>query len=312
MLARMSWTDPRTGVTTAEPNGPNWQYPAPFRPDPPPDGAAPAPTVSRRILVVAILVSVIGLLFGFLVTAAIVSDNNQTASPPPSAAAPTPTLPILPGLSPTTVPSGGKPAASDPHATALDNLVVRQSDVPVIDTVDPVPNGNEVQGQATLDLCNGTFPSEGARTARRQVEVFDSLGNAPFSTEAVLYEHTPDGAQAFAELQHVAKDCPSTPVVSPVGEPTVLTLFGAKPDDGWDHTTGVDRLAYDVTTTRDTGDTSHAVVVYLRRGRALMGLYFNEPGATQVAVNGETTIQDIVHVFEQRMAALPSNVANAP
>jgi hypothetical protein len=190
---------------------------------------------------------------------------------------------------------------------------VHQSDVPAIDIVDTVPNGNAVQGEPTLDLCNGTFASEAARTARNQVEVFDSLGNAPFSTEAVLYGHAANGEQAFSELRNVAHDCPSTPVVSPVGEPTTLTLFGANPDGGWDHTAGVDRLAYDVTTTRnDTGDTSHAVVVYLRRGRVLMGLYFNEPDGTQVAVNGETTIQDIEQVFEKRMAAVPSNVANSP
>jgi hypothetical protein len=192
-------------------------------------------------------------------------------------------------------------------------LVVQQSDVPEIDIVDTVPNGNDVQGQATLDLCNGTFASEAARTARRQDEVFDSLGNAPLSTEAVLYGHTANGAQAMAELKRVATDCPATPVVSPVGEPTTLTILGPSPDNGWDHTAGVERLAYDVTTTRgDTGDTSHAVVVYLRRGRVLMGLYFNEPDSTQVAVDGETTIQDIVHVFEQRMAAVANNVADTP
>src|SRR5262249_11550454 len=148
------------------------------------------------------------------------------------------------------------------------------------------------------------------RTGRRQVEVFDSLGNAPFSTEAVLYGHPAEGAQAFAELQRIANNCPTTPVVSPVGEPTTLTIFGPKPDDAWDHTPNVDRLAYDVTSTRDTGTTTHSVVVYLRRGRVLMGLYFNAPDATQIAVNGETTIQDIVRVFEKRMAALPSNVVS--
>jgi hypothetical protein len=311
MLARMTWTDPRTGVTTAHPDGPNWQYPAPFRPDPAPEIAAAAPGISRRVTVLAVILAIVGVLVGFVVTAAIVSDDNKTASPPPPAAAPTPTLPVLPGAAPTTVPSRGNTAANDPHANVLDQLVVQQSDVPEIDTVDTVPNGNTLD-DATLDLCNGTFPSEAGRTARRQVEVFDSLGNAPFSTEAVLYGHAATGAQAFSELQRVVKDCPSTPVVSPIGEPTAVTLFGPNPDNGWDHTTGVERLAYDVTTTRDSGDSTHAVVVYLRRGRALMGLYFNQPDGTQVAVNGETTIQDIVRVFEQRMAAVPSTVVNAP
>jgi hypothetical protein len=206
------------------------------------------------------------------------------------------------------VPPNSNAAPRDPRASALDGLVVHQSDVPEIDIVDTIPNGNQVQGETTLDLCNGTFPSEGRRTARRQVQVFDSIGDTPLSTEAVLYGHASDASQAFAELKRVARDCPATPVVSPVGEPTALTVFGANPDNSWEHTADVDRLAYDVTETRDPALTTHAVLVYLRRGRVLMGLYFSEPDGTQVAVDGETTIQDIVRVFERRMAALPNSI----
>jgi hypothetical protein len=249
-----------------------------------------------------VILAIVGLVCGFLITAAVVSDNPSSDNP--NAAAPPPPV-ITPGF--------GNAAGNDPHADALDQLVLQQSDVPADDVVSTVPNGNLVEGTTTLDLCNGNFPSEAARTARRQVAVFDPLGDAPISTEAVLYHHPSDSVQAFNELKSVAANCPSTPVVSPVGEPTATTKFETKPDDAWDHTPGVDRLAYAFTTTRDdTGLTTRSIVVYLRRGRALMGLYFSDPDSAQIAVGGKTTVQGVVNIFERRMAALPANVINSP
>ena len=60
----------------------------------------------------------------------------------------------------------------------------------------------------------------------------------------------------------------------------------------------------------DAAPSSCSVAVYLRRGRALMGLYFSHPDA-QPAIDGKTSIPDIVSVFAGRMAALPAGVVNA-
>jgi hypothetical protein len=70
--------------------------------------------------------------------------------------------------------------------------------------------------------------------------------------------------------------------------------------------TGVDRLAYDFTTTDTTGSTTRSVAVYLRRGRALIGLYFANPTGAQEAVAGNTAIPSIVNLFERRLAAVPA------
>ena len=172
----------------------------------------------------------------------------------------------------------------------LDGLVVRTSDVSSVGVVVTIPGGRDVSGETTLDLCNGTFPSEAKRTARRQVEVVDVTLAAPFSTEAVLYGHPADASQAFSELRRVASQCPASPVVSPVGEPTVTTRFSAPPDRAWGTTTSVERQAYAFTTTDDSGDTNPGVSVYLRRGRVLMGLYFSQPDGEQIAIDGNTTI----------------------
>jgi hypothetical protein len=47
------------------------------------------------------------------------------------------------------------------------------------------------------------------------------------------------------------------------------------------------------------------VAVYLRRGRALVGVYFSNPDSTTAVVEGHTTLPDIVNVFAARLAKLP-------
>ena len=174
-----------------------------------------------------------------------------------------------------------------------------------------IPRGNRVTGAATLDLCNATYPSESERKSRLQVAGVDSQGNVALSTESVLYSNAAATEQAFTELEAAAANCPSSPVPSPVGEPTTTTKFNSAPDGSWAQVEGVDRLAFDFVTTDDQGgDPVQSVAVYLRRGRALMGLYFPRPDSAQSAVAGQTTIAGIVNVFAERMAHLPDSVVN--
>ncbi len=168
-------------------------------------------------------------------------------------------------------------------------------------------NGGNTLTQATLDLCNGSYPSEASRTARLQVVLNDASGNAPLSTEAVLYRNAAATAQAFNELKSVVAHCPSTPVVSPVGEPTITTKFNAAPDAQWPHVAGVARQAYDLVASDGLGDSAHSIAVYLRRGRALIGLYVQKPTGLQESVGGKTTVAAIVNLFERRLAAIPAS-----
>jgi hypothetical protein len=177
-------------------------------------------------------------------------------------------------------------------------------------TVAAIPGGTRVSGGPTLDLCNGTFPSESQRRARLQVAAADAQGNATLSTEAVLYS-TPAGAtQAFSELKSVAANCPGSPVASPVGETTVTTRFNPAPDGAWPQVAGVERLAYDFVSTDQSGQAQHSVAVYLRHGRALMGVYFPTPAGAQSAAAGQTTLAGIVNVFASRLAQLPASMVN--
>jgi len=213
---------------------------------------------------------------------------------------------------PSTVSSGRNPltpspsapsASSDPSAALLAELVVADSDVAPALAVAGLQGGNGLT-QPTLDLCNGTFPSEAMRTARLQVAAVDGQGTTVLSTEAVLYSSGAGTTAAFNELRKVAAACPSGPVDSPVGEPTVTTRFGPAPDAGWPQVSSVERLAFSFDVTDASGETSHSVAVFLRRGRALLGVYFSRP-ETPPTVQGRATLPDIVNLFAARLAKLP-------
>jgi hypothetical protein len=252
---------------------------------------------SRRIVALTLVLALLGLATGYVATVAVLdarrTNTKSTASPP----APT---------SPTSPASPATP--SDPDAAVLGGLIMQQTDVPHDDVVMLVENGTDAVHTATLDLCNGKYPSETQRTARRQVVVDGPNLTTGISTEAVLYHEPAGSEQAFRELRAVTAACPPRPVTSPVGEPTITTKFNAPPDKDWPSTPTVERLAYDLTTI-EQGQPSRTIAVYLRRGRVLMGIYFPSTGV-QTAVGGKTTVPAIVQVFAQRMAALPASVVN--
>lgn len=268
---------------------------------PPPGGRGPVTAFLAAVVVVALIV---GFATATLVLDARDSDSSRTSAAPGSTSPTTsPSFPRTPGP---TAPSG----PVDPDEGVLAGLIVKQTDVPPSATVHHLPHGADLT-VGTLDLCNGTFPSEAKRTARRQVSLTDAQGVTHFGTEAILYRGASVGTEAFKELRAVVAHCPSTPVESPIGEATATTTFRPAPDGAWPRTPTVERLAYDfVSVSTDSPVPSHAIAVYLRRGRALMGLYFPEPGTPQIAVAGRTTIPGIVSVFQDRMAKLPARVVN--
>jgi hypothetical protein len=253
---------------------------------------------------------VVGLLVGFAGIALSTRSSDDPDSSP-SAAGPAPTgqpSPSLPVSPPSSSPSS--PAGNDPSAPALESLVVQPEDVPSAARVVVFPGGIGLN-QPTLDLCHARYASESRRTARIQDAVLDGQGVLALSTEAVLYGDSGATTQAFSELRSVATECPPTPVQGPAGQPTTTT-FNAAPDSSWPQTPTVNRLAYDVTITEPATPPRRLIAVYLQRGRALLGVYFSQPEATQqLAVEGKTSIEAIVGVFAARMAALPTSVVGA-
>lgn len=197
------------------------------------------------------------------------------------------------GQSPDLTPSPTAPSQSrDPSAALLADLVVNDADVPPSLTVTGLPGGNGLS-QPTLDLCNGKFPSESQRTARLQVAAVDQQGDTVLSTEAVLYSSGAGTATAFSELKATPAACPAD------------TRFGPAPDADWPQVPSVERLALAFDSIESNGDTTHRVVVYLRRGRALLGVYFFHADAPTAVVEGKTALADVVNIFANRLAKLP-------
>ncbi len=265
-----------------------WDAPSAASPDAGPSRSHRSPAVFALVIVM-----IVAGLTGYFVTSSLRTSTSMNASTAPGSLTP---------RNPNTSPS-------DPKQSALSSIVVQQQDVTGDHTVGLLNDGDRLT-EPTLDLCNGTFPSEKLRTARLQVAEVTSDDTAVLSTEAVLYKNDAAAAQAFAELQQVARACPHRPVASPTGGDTLQTTFNAPPDKNWPATPTVSRLAYDFNSVGPGGDTSHFVTAYLRRGRALLGVYFEHPDGAQPAVRGRTTVPSIVQLFEKRLAALPNSVVN--
>jgi len=296
--------DPPPEEAMALPEGHGLPAPVVRRPDAGAVAAGPPEKRKKPILwafavVFGLLVGLVGIYF---------SNRPSTESPPSASGLPTTSVPstLRPGPS-TTVPLS---AGNDPSASALESLIVTPDDVPADADVVVFPGGIGLN-QPTLDLCNGRYPSESRRTARIQDAVIDAQGMVVFSTEAVLYGDSGGTTQAFAEVQSVVANCPSTPVSGPAGEPPVTTRFSATaPDTNWVQTPTVNRRAYDLTSDDGTGP-RRIVAVYLQRGRVLLGVYFSKPDGAQMPVQGQTTIEGIVGVFAERLAALPTSVVGS-
>jgi len=270
---------------------------------------AESPPRDSRLL--AIIALIVGLAVGFVLAFAVGSSRHHSTSRsnaiaiPPLGTFPSP----APAPPPTSPPSTAAPGPADPGSSALSGLVLRQSDVGTALIVTTIPGGNQVAGEATLDLCGATFASESLRTARLQVAGTNLQGDTPLSTEAVLYSNPNGTAQAFSELRNAAAHCSPAPVRTPNGD-TETTHINAAPDGAWPATATVERLAYDFTTTDQLSQSQHWIAAFLRRGRVLEGIYFATPDGPQPGVDGQTTVSGIVGVFASRIAQLPASIIN--
>jgi hypothetical protein len=135
--------------------------------------------------------------------------------------------------------------------------------------------GDEVDGQVTLDLCGGDFPSEALRVARHQVAfpIGDDFDRA-VSNEVVAYER--DGAdQAMRELRRAVDRCPDRFVGSAVATKPVARyhIKQLPPHGSWQ--TG--SLALHIRVEARAGDSPsyEYIAVYQVRGQLLSALYLS-------------------------------------
>jgi hypothetical protein len=215
------------------------------------------------------------------------------------------------------VPRGATPLArllaAGASGTATEQALLRSISLRGADLgggygVQMISGGNEVTGQPTLDLCNQRFASERLRVARLQMSAVTPSGQPSFlSTEAVIYTSAGATAEAFREFQHVATHCPSGYLVGPEGPPASRTTMLPDRGTSWPLVAGVHRLAYKQMIATRGEPTVDVITIFLRRGRVLLGLYFEYSGKAVLpaAVHGFWSVDAVTRLFEDRLADVP-------
>jgi hypothetical protein len=194
------------------------------------------------------------------------------------------------------------------NPAALPALSVKQEDVPADFIVGLWPKGDRVEGEVTLNMCSAEYPSEALRIARRQTAVTDRQDNLVLSTEAVAYQTPAATAQAFAELKAAQTNCPKGFTPTSTGD-SIRIIFGPAPDANWPAVPNVERLVFDYIEMNQAGDVGRAALVFLRRGRILLGIYvYLQPDQAPPSVNGAQTVDAITDVFAKRLAELPQSI----
>ena len=113
------------------------------------------------------------------------------------------------------------PIVPSPNSSVLALLIRADCRRAVALAFSSSPDGNIVAGQPTLELCNGSFPSESLRTERPQVAAVDTKGDAVLSTEAVLTSAPRRRMQAFSESRRLRRAVPMFRCRVRIGDPTV-------------------------------------------------------------------------------------------
>jgi hypothetical protein len=155
-----------------------------------------------------------------------------------------------------------------------------------------IPGGTQVKGQATLDLCAFSFPSEQLRVARLQV-AYDRPGKAiQLSNEVVRYR--PGGAQqALREVAHAASFCPDRPVASNVPGIPPLTYRIATFSDRRLLPGALALRVHFSGTYKGKQISATAIVIYQVKGNVLSGVYTDGSGtvAAQQALGLHAAVQ---------------------
>jgi hypothetical protein len=155
----------------------------------------------------------------------------------------------------------------------LDNVTLHSSDIAAAWTIPSI--SIYVAGQVSLDLCSFAFPSEALRVGRVQLLVTTTDGDpVGLSVEAIAYRNDASAQQAMGELVEAGHRCPNRvqpPVVR--DQAPERWTFDRSPDTHWATVPGVDRLAFDATLRSRGQRPAHLLLIYLRRGRVLIGIY---------------------------------------
>jgi hypothetical protein len=177
----------------------------------------------------------------------------------------------------------GVPAPT--NSALLGKLVLKASQVGSGYVLSQIPGGRLVQGEATLDYCGLSYPSERLRTARLQVQYTRRGASYKASNEVVTY--SAGGAQqALAEARHAATACPQGALKNAPGGVTDLVHHSRVVTDPRLLPGAVAILDHETATVHGKRMTIDAMEVYQVRGNVLSGVY--GAGGTGATVEATT------------------------
>jgi hypothetical protein len=213
-------------------------------------------------------------------------DGTPSSQPAPSQPTTEPTQPESPPLSseePADV--GGSPEAK------VESVVFTTADLTGGGQVSLYPDGDQVEGQVTLDECGFDFASEADRVARRQVTIGSQPKGVLLSNEVVAYRDEASALAAMGEFVTAVKGCqPGVPVRSAVGgeitygEPRLVVS-----PEGFPVHASIE-LFQEIST---GGKTYHGVVGFQQSGDVVVGTYLlTERRAT------DAQLAELAHVAE--------------
>jgi hypothetical protein len=153
----------------------------------------------------------------------------------------------------------------------LSHVVLAGSQVGAGYTMEAYPFGNSIIGEATLDLCAASYPSEILRTGRLQVRYAHGGKGLAVSNEVVTY--VPGGAkEALSEVTEVAKACAKKPAVLKQGGVTETYKVSLLKDPRLPAGAIAVRIEIDLAKGKKHS-TQTGVAVYQVKGNMLSGLY---------------------------------------
>ena len=175
-------------------------------------------------------------------------------------------------------------------------VALGDGDMPAGATLTLLPEGDQVAGQVSLDVCHQRFDSEALRTTRYQQLARAGDGTFIVSNENILYRSADDAAEAMREIRTAVVNCPAA-FVPPVvrGQPSLKFVY----TDLTETEAGTmvnDHVALAVHSEDRTGRAYDIVTVYQWRGRVLVTIYGLDA----------TTVKPYVSIAARHLDNLPS------
>lgn len=192
----------------------------------------------------------------------------------------------------------------------LESIGLQQSDVGSALQIATIPDGDSLLG-ATMDFCDGRYPSEDLRVARLQRATYDQNGGfVGISTEVVVYANAAAAKQALAEVIKVRKSCPVGKEITARDGARLTHYFHSAPGPTATPLVDAESRLIVHTTMLVNDEPRRAFLVYQVYGRVLAALYVSEEGKIPFEQTSLDTFYDLAGDIADRLRAAPKSLLN--